>query len=247
MTCIRNFFSRRFKYESSMYPRFSAMLKDGVREFDLDVEVAASGFSKGERQILDEYMQEIAAHEEDEEDEEHSDAEEEEDDEVEGGQEEGAEEDGEETGLAKLSLQDGPVRMKKDALGNDVPVSEGDEDDEPATAAQAPQESDDAESGSAAEEDSQSEGSGSDSGSDDDDSDAASLTDTLAHRRHRPSAKRTTPDVSAIVTNKLARQKKSTERRHHGKKPASSNVLGRAKGSKAKQDKRRQIKEGGEF
>ncbi len=54
MTCIRNFFSRRFKYESTMYPRFSAVMKDGVREFDLDVEVAASGFSKGERQILDE-------------------------------------------------------------------------------------------------------------------------------------------------------------------------------------------------
>ena len=54
VTCIRNFFSRRFKYESTMYPRFSAVMKDGVREFDLDVEVAASGFSKGERQILDE-------------------------------------------------------------------------------------------------------------------------------------------------------------------------------------------------
>lgn len=54
VSCIRNFFSRRFKYESTMYPRFSAVMKDGVREFDLDVEVAASGFSKGERQILDE-------------------------------------------------------------------------------------------------------------------------------------------------------------------------------------------------
>ena len=29
-------------------------MKDGVREFDLDVEVAASGFSKGERVILEE-------------------------------------------------------------------------------------------------------------------------------------------------------------------------------------------------
>jgi hypothetical protein len=28
-------------------------MKDGVREFDLDVEVAASGFSKGERQVLE--------------------------------------------------------------------------------------------------------------------------------------------------------------------------------------------------
>ncbi|ORY78087.1 RIO1-domain-containing protein [Leucosporidium creatinivorum] len=52
--CIRTFFSRRFKYESSIYPRFSSVMKDGVREFDLDVEVAASGFSKGERVILEE-------------------------------------------------------------------------------------------------------------------------------------------------------------------------------------------------
>lgn len=29
-------------------------MKDGVREFDLDVEVAASGFSKGERKVLEE-------------------------------------------------------------------------------------------------------------------------------------------------------------------------------------------------
>lgn len=28
-------------------------MKDGVREFDLDVEVAASGFSKGERKVLE--------------------------------------------------------------------------------------------------------------------------------------------------------------------------------------------------
>lgn len=29
-------------------------MRDGVREFDLDVEVAASGFSKGDRKALDE-------------------------------------------------------------------------------------------------------------------------------------------------------------------------------------------------
>lgn len=54
VACIRTFFARRFKYESSIYPRFSTVMKDGVREFDLDVEVAASGFTKGERIILDE-------------------------------------------------------------------------------------------------------------------------------------------------------------------------------------------------
>lgn len=54
VTCIRTFFARRFKYESSIYPRFNTLMRDGVREFDLDVEVAASGFSKGDRKQLDE-------------------------------------------------------------------------------------------------------------------------------------------------------------------------------------------------
>lgn len=36
-----------------MYPRFNSIMRDGVREFDLDVEVAASGFSKGDRKQLE--------------------------------------------------------------------------------------------------------------------------------------------------------------------------------------------------
>ncbi|KAI9019049.1 RIO1 family-domain-containing protein [Hyaloraphidium curvatum] len=41
--CIRTFFRRRFGYESRLYPKF---VRDTEREFDLDVEVAASGFTK---------------------------------------------------------------------------------------------------------------------------------------------------------------------------------------------------------
>ncbi|RUS19656.1 hypothetical protein BC937DRAFT_87146 [Endogone sp. FLAS-F59071] len=41
--CIRVFFRRRFGYESVLYPKFAL---DADREFDLDVQVAASGFSK---------------------------------------------------------------------------------------------------------------------------------------------------------------------------------------------------------
>lgn len=41
--CIRIFFRRRFGYESVLYPKFAL---DTDREFDLDVQVAASGFSK---------------------------------------------------------------------------------------------------------------------------------------------------------------------------------------------------------
>ena len=51
--CVRTFFSRRFKYASSVYPKFSSTIRDGVREFDLDVEVAASGFKREDRKALD--------------------------------------------------------------------------------------------------------------------------------------------------------------------------------------------------
>ena len=63
-------------------------MKDGVREFNLDVEVHASGFTKGERRALESYMDQIGGGDEegsDEEDEseEHSDASDEEDEEEE--------------------------------------------------------------------------------------------------------------------------------------------------------------------
>ncbi|OCU02288.1 hypothetical protein XELAEV_18008050mg [Xenopus laevis] len=50
--CIRDFFLRRFNYESELYPTF----KDIQRECSLDVEIAASGFTK-EMQEDDELLQ----------------------------------------------------------------------------------------------------------------------------------------------------------------------------------------------
>lgn len=41
--CIRQFFRKRFRYESKLYPKFT---RDTSREFSLDVQVAASGFTK---------------------------------------------------------------------------------------------------------------------------------------------------------------------------------------------------------
>lgn len=57
----------------------------------------------------------------------------------------------------------------------------------------------------------------------------------------------TAADVGSIVTERLARAKKSTERQHHGKKMASSSVLGKQKGSKMRMDTNRAIKESSEF
>ncbi|KXS13670.1 RIO1-domain-containing protein [Gonapodya prolifera JEL478] len=41
--CLRDFFRRRFNYESALFPVFS---RDGERKFNLDIAVAASGFSR---------------------------------------------------------------------------------------------------------------------------------------------------------------------------------------------------------
>ncbi|KAI8387481.1 RIO1 family-domain-containing protein [Blakeslea trispora] len=54
--CIRTFFRRRFHYESALYPRFT---QDVNREFSLDVQVAASGFSKKMQKELEDYQEEI--------------------------------------------------------------------------------------------------------------------------------------------------------------------------------------------
>ncbi|KAJ3030947.1 UNVERIFIED_CONTAM: hypothetical protein HDU68_007147 [Siphonaria sp. JEL0065] len=65
--CIRVFFRRRFNYESSIYPRFS---RDTEREFSLDVQVAASGFTKQHQEELEQFMDEEARIKEEYEDEE---------------------------------------------------------------------------------------------------------------------------------------------------------------------------------
>ncbi|KAF9190745.1 hypothetical protein BGZ51_008260 [Haplosporangium sp. Z 767] len=53
--CIRVFFKRRFQYESLLYPKFKL---DTERQFDLDVQVAASGFTKEKQQELERFQEE---------------------------------------------------------------------------------------------------------------------------------------------------------------------------------------------
>ena len=52
--CIRAFFKKRFQYESAFYPRFT---KDVSREFNLDVAVAASGFTRKDLEELDDVFE----------------------------------------------------------------------------------------------------------------------------------------------------------------------------------------------
>ncbi|SCZ87391.1 BZ3500_MvSof-1268-A1-R1_Chr2-2g04857 [Microbotryum saponariae] len=209
VSCIRTFFLRRFKYESALYPRFSTIMSEGAREFDLDVEVAASGFTKGDREVLQGYLDELRERE----GQEGLEGSESEDEDGEGSEDE----EEEELEVAGLSLKDEKEGEEDGQEEGEGDVEERDEVD--------------------GEE---SEG----------ESNSASESDLPNHRQHRPSARRIpreTPDVSSIVTSSLKKQKSSTERRHHGKKPVTANVLGRQKGSKMKQDSRRGIKEASFF
>ena len=60
MQCIRKYFRKRFRYESSIYPKFSSLKKAGEgkgeegEDFRLDVVVAASGFKKKDQETLEE-------------------------------------------------------------------------------------------------------------------------------------------------------------------------------------------------
>eukprot|EP00041_Stephanoeca_diplocostata_P011256 m.183187 g.183187 ORF g.183187 m.183187 type:complete len:599 (+) comp18476_c0_seq1:194-1990(+) len=54
--CIRVFFLRRFGFEPKRVPKF----KDVVREKDLDVEVAASGFARDQQEELEAFQQALA-------------------------------------------------------------------------------------------------------------------------------------------------------------------------------------------
>ncbi|ORX97324.1 RIO1-domain-containing protein [Basidiobolus meristosporus CBS 931.73] len=61
--CIRDFFRRRYRYESMLYPKFQL---DTNKEFDLDVQVAASGFNKKQFEEYEKIRGEIESQKDDE-------------------------------------------------------------------------------------------------------------------------------------------------------------------------------------
>ncbi|GAA5866990.1 hypothetical protein JCM3774_003748 [Rhodotorula dairenensis] len=236
--CVRTFFSRRFKYESSVYPKFTSTIRDGVREFDLDVEVAASGFKREDRKALDDYMAELAAHDaangEVASDEEYSDESERDEDD----DEEQDEEDEEATavGGAKASERDQELPAEAGVPDvSDLRISEPKEEAESSEEEGSEEEEEDDDN----EDDSEEEESGDDEADDDRrrrrrDKDDKVRPPRIGRRPVRTGTGK--PDVEAIVTASLSRSKAQQDRRHHGKKPVSANVLGRQKGSKKKQN-----------
>lgn len=241
--CIRTFFRKRFRYESSVYPKFLSTVNenDGKKDFELDVMVAASGFGKKEGEALERYMKMIEEAEGDEEE----DGEDEEDDEE--GEEEqldsnahtvlkqngldyaSADESSEEVDklgnrIRKfVNLEEGNDNVQNQAEPDRVGSSSNEEEEEE-------EEQDDEANSSEAE------------GSEEDEASQKEGSTTRQQQQRRKAMERATRDttaarkprdVQAIVTSSLAKHERS---KHHGKK--SRTDAGRSKGSKKKADPR---------
>lgn len=182
-------------------------------------------------------MAEVAGEGEDsEEDEEHSDDddegdEEEEEGQVEEGQEEVEQEPIETSTTSKVEIiPQPPLELESLSLSNlDLSEIHGDSNSD--------------------SEDDNDNNNDNDNDSDESFDDRESLADSISHRRHRPSTRVPPPsaaEVGTIVTERLARLKRNTERKHGGR-AQSANVLGKQKGSKMKNDTRRAIKDNAQF
>ncbi|KAK7463649.1 Serine/threonine-protein kinase rio2 [Stygiomarasmius scandens] len=89
--CIRTFFKRRFRYESSLYPKFKRTVADEDTEgegFRLDVAVEASGFGRKDMKTLEEYMEAARVSDQERDDDEEEDSSSELEEEEEEGEEE---------------------------------------------------------------------------------------------------------------------------------------------------------------
>jgi RIO kinase 2 len=220
--CIRTFFKKRFRYESTVYPRFSATIKDGKKDFELDVMVAASGFGKKEGEELERYMKMV---EEAEANEDYAD----ESSEVEDSEDEAA--DDEDIALGA----DSQIASTSDAASTDS-ADEG-------------QEVDREDSGSTEGEEEEEE---TDEDEVDEEVDRAARRKAkraAGAREHAQAVQQRKEaveqkDVRAIVSSTLEKQQQSRERKHHGRKGVTA---GRAKGSKAKSNPRAAIQDSVQF
>lgn len=249
--CIRTFFRKRFRYESSVWPRFLSTVNenDGKKDFELDVMVAASGFGKKEGDALERYMKMIEeaegneeGAEDDDDDDDDEDEDEDEDDEDAQAGDDAAPEGLDEHGRVEGTLtgadededeeEDNATDSNQDVRNLSRKTNRLDvRDDEEDTDAHAGKES---KSDSAESEEVS-------SASDDEEEEEVASTTRQEQQRRKAleratrdtTVKRQPRDVSAIVTSSMSKQDRG---KHHGKK--SRTDAGRSKGSKKKADPR---------
>ncbi|KAI0660435.1 RIO1 family-domain-containing protein [Cubamyces menziesii] len=266
--CIRRFFRRRFRYESSIYPRFRTIKDeksgDASEEWHLDLVVAASGYNQGEQKVLEEYMdnvmQEQARAESDDEGSEGSgDDYEDEDEEEEEASSEGGED---EVDVATEAEADGKGEAA-DEGGEDEDSEEGHKSHEPTHESKelTPQDSGRARGGDREE---RSAGDLHDAASDVDDvssgpdsprsarSRSLSRSSSLAagtaalslHDRARKAPPGQSKDISEKVQSEVSKQRARQQRKYHSKKGAQR-TGGRPRGNKWKQATKVKVDSGG--
>lgn len=190
--CIRTFFKKRFRYESSIYPRFVSTMKEGIKDFELDVVVAASGFGKKEGEELERYMKMVAEAEEHEgrdDDEEDSDVEEE------------FEEEEDEEGEAEASTSDHKELDSEKELAEEFDEAELESDEQ--------------------EEHSEEEDSNEDD-EEHEEAGPAITANTNRKRSAKAATAPAAKDVQNIVATSLQRKDTNQNRKHHGKKGVTS-------------------------
>lgn len=187
VACIRSFFRRRFNYESALYPHFSATIVQGERDFNLDVEVEASGYTKVDRKALDDYLSSVRQ--------EQGDDDEDDDASV-------ASDSSGEAELQEEDDNDGPLADLGGALRAKLPEADEDEGGEGSEETPDEAHSSEVDSGSDAE---------SEDGSEDEREGKATKHQTV--KRTRLSDK----GVEHLVATELAKRQSKSERRHHGK------------------------------
>ena len=230
--CIRSFFLKRFRYQSTLYPKFNSIVREGTRQMNLDVEVEASGFGKGESRKLEEYMEVFGvgceAAEDDDDDEE----------EIEGTDSE-AEEDDTGDGSENENLE----HIDPLSNGDRLPDSQRNEDEEkvekkaPGSAKEVEGQGSDEPAGLSEEDKSES-----DSEEDESDNNSASRTAQTKQKKKKKSDKNhrkvdlDEEEIKNIVIKRMQRLKASNFNKHHTKKSVKHANHSTPLGSKFKND-----------
>ncbi|KAI0830670.1 RIO1 family-domain-containing protein [Trametes gibbosa] len=270
--CIRRFFRRRFRYESSIYPRFRSIKSeksgDGSEEWHLDLVVAASGWNQGEQKVLEEYMdsvlqeQERAGSDDDDEESEGSG----DDDESEVFSDADADEAGSGEGDGHTAGIDHDAEHEEGANGEAADIHNEDEDGEAAHESREPTH----ESREPRAQDSarvQDVGAGGPHGACADAADVSSRPDSPQSARSRSGSPASSvadgtaalslrsgrgarqwasasKDISDKVQSEVSKQRARQQRKYHTKKGAQR-MGGRPQGSKRKQDTKIKVDSGG--
>lgn len=216
-----------------MYPHFSTVVRNGVRDFDLDVLVAASGWDKADDDALHRFIESNRS-------------------------EEGEENENEDGGLDEEQLA--ALRLEEDEAREE---SESDDDEEAPQLVEEsvrPEASGSRSEDDSSGEDEESDEDDDDEEEVNSDPDADLMPPSEVHGRtaratgssRRPKAAvrkaREPRNVEGLVNADLAKTERRQGNKHHGKRAASQRTLGRAKkGSKKKTDVRASIKAAQQF